>query len=221
MKTLIAICVVAIFLGFISIGDSYAGLVVDNFEGYNDYPPNEIWATWIDGWGVPTNGAIVGYPNPNWGAGEHYVETTIVHGGAQSMPFFYDNTGGAAYSEGQRTFAISQDWTATSAQTLGLWFYGTAGNTGQLYVEVNGSKVTYDGDASNLTVAAWQPWNIGLASFGVDLQNVTTLGIGIDGSGTSGTLYFDDISLIPAPGALLLGGIGVGLVGWMRRKRTL
>ena len=175
--------------------------VVDDFEDYNDYPPDEIWATWLDGYGIPTNGATVGYPNPDWNQGEHYVETTIVHGGDQSMPFFYDNTGTAAYSEVERTFAVPQDWTKYGIKALALYFHGDPNNsvTEQMYVKLNGSKVIYDGDADNLTQILWQPWNIDLADFGVNLSSVTELSIGFERIGVAGgkgVVYFDDIRLL-------------------------
>ena len=165
-------------------------IVVEDFEDYNDYPPDEIFSAWIDGWGVPANGALAANDIPP------FAETTIVHSGLQSMPFRYDNTGTATYSQAERTFAAAQDWTGHGLKTVSVWFYGNPDNVaGQMYVKVNGAKVEYDGDASNLARPGWQTWNIELASFGTDMQGVTNLAIGVDGSGASGVLYIDDIRL--------------------------
>jgi len=186
-------------------------LVVDNFEDYNDFEPHRIFDTWIDGWNVPANGSQVGYATPP------FAEKTIIHNGMQSMPFAYENTAGATYSEAERTFAAPQNWTEHGVKTLSLWFCGAASNVaGQLYVKVNGSKVTYDGEASNLTRAGWQAWNITLASSGVaNLQRVTKLSIGVDGNGAKGTLYFDDIRLYPYDRQLItpVEPSNAGLVG--------
>ncbi|MHC4192162.1 MAG: hypothetical protein ACYSUB_21240 [Planctomycetota bacterium] len=168
--------------------------VVDDFESYNDLDTtdpksNRIFLTWIDGYGIATNGSLVGYENPP------FCERTIVHSGKQSMPLDYSNSAGAAYSEAERTFAVGQNWTQAGATTLVLYFHGTDGNTGQLYVKVNGTKVVYGGDAGDIAKVEWKQWSIDLASLGAGLQNVTNLAIGIDGNGASGTLYVDDIRL--------------------------
>ncbi|MHC4677550.1 MAG: discoidin domain-containing protein [Planctomycetota bacterium] len=125
-------------------------IVVEDFEAYSDYPPDEIYTTWPDGYENPANGSQVGNLSPP------FAETTIVHGGNQSMPLFYSNTGGAAFSEGTRTFAVPQNWTKHGVKALVLYFYGTAGNTGQMYVKVNGTKIPYDGNPGNLALTAWQ-----------------------------------------------------------------
>ncbi|MHC4631228.1 MAG: discoidin domain-containing protein [Planctomycetota bacterium] len=169
-------------------------IVVDDFESYNDLDPgdpesNRIFLTWLDGYEVATNGSLVGYDVPP------FAEQNIVHSDKQSMPLAYSNTGTAAYSEAERTFAVPQNWTKAGIVTMVLYFHGAPGNTGQLYVKVNDSKVVFDGDAADIVKPRWKQWNIDLASVGANLQNVTKLSIGIDGSGATGTLYIDDIRL--------------------------
>ena len=169
--------------------------VVDDFEDYNDFEPDEVWRTWIDGYDDPTNGSTAGYPEPDFEAGEHYVETGTVHSDGQSMPLLYDNTGNVNNSEVTRTFDTAQDWTRAGINTLTLYVYGQAGNAGgQLYVKVNGIEKAVDVD---LTSESWQELKIELGSFGVNLQRVTSLAISIRGAG-SGMVFVDDV-LVGAP----------------------
>ncbi|HCO95406.1 MAG TPA: hypothetical protein DIU00_15890 [Phycisphaerales bacterium] len=159
---------------------------------------------WNDGLGAGTPGVEPYVPGNGTGSmigddtSPSYIEESIVHGGNQSMPYWYDNKkqGFSAYSEAKLTLTEPSDWTANGIQTLSLWFFGFPTNMpGQLYVKINGFKVPHDGDANNLMQAVWQPWNIDLASFDVNLQSVTTMAIGIEGSDAVGKLLFDDIRL--------------------------
>ncbi len=96
-------------------------IVIEDFEDYNDFEPDTIFDTWMDGWSVETNGSEIGYADPDFLAGEHFVETTIVHGGSQSMPYFYDTN--FKYSEA--TYSPTQrNWTEEGVGVLSLWFRG-------------------------------------------------------------------------------------------------
>ena len=168
-------------------------LIVDNFESYTDEKGKEIFAAWIDGWDNPTkNGAVVGH------AQAPFAERVIRHGGQQSMPLAYNNSGGATYSEAERTFAAPQDWSKYGITTLVLWFRGDPNNTpAPLYLKINGAKVLFNNGAPSTALPLWKQWNIDLASLGVSLKSVTTLAIGVgDGkSGGTGSIYLDDIAL--------------------------
>jgi len=111
--------------------------VLDDFEDYNDYAPHDIFSAWNDGYEIETNGALVGYDDADIDAGEHFVETSIVHGGNQSMPYFYDND--MKYSEAVRTLDSMRDWTLDGVQELSLWFRGYLGFVGSFTEEPAGT----------------------------------------------------------------------------------
>jgi hypothetical protein len=170
-------------------------IVIDDFEDYNDYPPNEIFSTWIDGWDVPTNGSLAGHADPP------FAETRIVHGGDQSMPLYYDNN--FMYSEATMTLT-QRNWTEEGVGVLSLWFRGNSDNAAErMYVALNGTAVVYHDDPAATQLTGWKEWVIDLTRFadqGVNLANVNTISIGFGDknnlqAGGSGMVLFDDIRL--------------------------
>ncbi|MHC4581813.1 MAG: hypothetical protein ACYS14_10175 [Planctomycetota bacterium] len=175
-------------------------IAVDDFESYNDIDPpdpasNRIFDNWIDGFGTTTNGALVGNDLPP------YAEQTIVHGGSQSMPYFYDNN--MKTSEATLILEYPRDWTEEGVTKLSLSFRGNSGNAAErMFVALNGNAMVYHDDTTATQKTGWQEWVLDLQAFaGVNLANVNTITIGFGtkdspAAGGTGTMYFDDIRLI-------------------------
>jgi hypothetical protein len=187
-------------------------LVVDDFENY-DVNDNQIWFSWHDGLGYGTPGTEPYFAGNGtgsavgWDDTPSYTEETIVHGGSQSMPVFYDNSI-LRYSEVEKMLTYPRDWTENGVSTLTIWFRGDSANAAEtLYVALNGSAVVNHDNPNASQIEAWTEWTIDLQAFadqGVNLANVNTIAIGLGNkknpvAGGSGTMYFDDIRLYPPP----------------------
>ncbi len=180
-------------------------LVVDDFEDY-DAGENQIWFAWHDGLGFGTPGTEPYSPGNGTGSAvgdestPSYTEETIVHGGSQSMPVFYDNSI-LRYSEVEKTLTYPRDWTENGVSTLTIWFRGISDNAAEtLYVALNGSAVVNHDNPNAAQIDEWTQWNIDLQAFGANLTNVNTIALGLGNknnpvAGGSGTMHFDDIRL--------------------------
>jgi len=192
-------------------------IVVDDFEDYTDDVGSRIFQTWKDGWGYSEPSP--GYPGNGTGSTVGYAqapfaEPTTVHGGNQSMPLGYDNTGAsgkARYSETVREWTSPQDWTVNNVKALTLYFYGAPANAAeQLYVAVEDNaghvKVVNHPDLEAAQIGAWQEWNIELTQFsgaGVNLKAIKKMYIGLGNrtspkAGGTGTIFIDDIRVYPS-----------------------
>jgi len=177
-------------------------IIVDDFESYNDIDPpdpasHRIFESWSDGYGTTDNGALVGNDMPP------YTERSIVYGGAQSMPYTYDNN--LKTSEATLTLVYPKDWTEEGVTRLLLWFRGASANAAdRMFVVLNDNAVVYHDNPAATQMTGWKRWVIDLQAFadqGVALTNVNTLTIGFGtknspAAGGSGKMYFDDIWLV-------------------------
>jgi len=172
-------------------------LSVDDFESYKDDEGSRIYETWIDGWTNGT-GSTAGY------AQAPFAEQKIVHGGKQSMPLDYNNIKTPFYSEAEREFATTQDWTSAGASTLVLYVRGKTGNGSipvYLRLEDTAKKTAtvVCPDPALCAVTKWTAWRIPLADFaGVNLAKVKKITIGLGDradprAGGTGLIFIDDI----------------------------
>jgi len=197
------------WLGNVQSFSTSRSLVVDDFESYTNVSPDRPFQTWLDGIGYSEdvffpvayngNGTGAGVGHDIWALDSpHFdgliMETDTVKGGDQSLPLYYNNSGGGTTSHTDRMWSTPQDWTGHGIQTLVVNLYGDPSNTGgPVFVEINGKKVTPP-DNANLQVASWHQWDIDLASLGANLSAITSMSIGVEGTG-SGMILLDDIAL--------------------------
>jgi hypothetical protein len=179
-------------------------LPIDDFESYTDQPGEEVFSTWIDGFTTGLNGSTVGYFTASGGT---FGETTIVHGGLQSMPMDYNNVNAPFYSEAQREFGSAQDWTVSGADTLVLYLQGRVANaSAPLYVALNDASnhtaTVMHADAKVINAGHWVQWKIPLSEFvGVNAARIQKITIGVGdrtnpAPGGAGRIYLDDIGVI-------------------------
>jgi hypothetical protein len=191
-------------------------IILDDFEYYG--AENKIWFSWHDGLGYGEPDTEPYFPANGTGAtvgdealfDSDFMETVIVHGGWQSLPYFYDNNkpGYSNYSEATMTLDNHRDWTKEGIEVLSLWFHGDTVNVPEpMYIALanaNGpTAVVYHDNPDAALINTWIEWTIDSQEFanqGVNLADVDSIAIGFGDRnnphpGGSGKMYFDDIRL--------------------------
>ena len=178
-------------------------MLLEDFEDYND--GTGVNGTWVDGVGWRSDDQQ-GRPGNETGA--TLGNAGSAHGGILAMAFDYDNSRTPYISEVSRRWGTLQNWAATGADTLSIWYRGARSNSAEpLYVVVEDvygeAAVIEQPDRLAARNSQWTRWTVLLQQVqaaGVMLSRVVKVTIGVGDranpvTGGAGTLYIDDISL--------------------------
>ncbi len=120
------------------------------------------------------------------------MQTTTNNGGADGLEEFAFNTGGLALIPGNQYVLF-----LSASNFIDTGIKGTAGSVFGRTAYAGGYFV-FMNNGSDFSVLTKNPW-----------ANITTED------------WAFEASFIPAPGALLLGSIGIGCVNWLRRRKKI
>ena len=193
MKKQIIICVLAMLI--LATSSATAGLTVVDFEGLPD-------AYYFNGGNQNLDGY---YPGLNFGTDATILDK-VIYG---YNDFSYPPHSGDAVLFSVTVPSIRVDFVGYTTTYAEVWYTSLS----TFYMEA------YDASDALLDTA------IGASNFGSNsLLSVTGSDIAYVILHDTGNYFtVDDFAYepIPAPGAILLGSIGMGIVSWLRRRRTL
>ena len=181
----------------------------------------------------------VGAGTTVYGALNSYSDDTVVPNSVRYIASMrYGNAD--APVDGEAIIAIGKNVTTedfSSFDGLQMHFTNTDNSTWSVNVWFIANGIRYDNGWESLTaglpVGESASIMLDFASVGINASDITKYGFEVKGymdaiprealsNPSNGDEFHMNVSpVVPVPGAVVLGGIGVSLVGWMRRRKSM